>query len=147
MEIKEKRKINCVFDGSCLPKNPGGKMGIGAAIFEGFGNNKKLLKKFSKEESANPNNTNNVAEYKAIIWIMQELIKLKLEKEQIRIYGDSDLVISQMNKDFKIKRGNYVEYAKEALELTSKFIDIDFIWIPRTRNSYADNLSRTKSVN
>lgn len=132
------KNINCVFDGACEPKNPGGAMGMGAAFFE----EKKLLKNHSSFEIANKSNTNNVAEYKAFLWLLDELIKFNLTKEKVSIYGDSKLVINQMLGEYKINAGNYVPYAIKAKDKIKLFEHINFIWVPREKNSYADSLSK-----
>lgn len=130
--------VNCVFDGACEPTNPGGAMGMGGAIFE----DRKLLSKYSSFEPINIKNTNNVAEYKAVLWVMDELIKLSLHNERITIFGDSKLVINQLKGEWKINKGEYSVYALIAKQKKSLFKSINFIWIPREENAYADNLSK-----
>jgi len=132
------KNINCVFDGACEPTNPGGALGIGGAIFE----DKVLIEKYSTFELPNFKNTNNVAEYKAVLWGLTTLIRLKLTNENITIYGDSKLVINQLTGTFKINTGYYVSLAWEAKELLKQFSNIKFEWIVREKNVYADNLSK-----
>jgi ribonuclease HI len=117
-----------------------GNMGLGI-IIENDGHNiynKSLAirkRVFGKETS------NNVAEYLALLNGLNFLIERKLEKSGIVVYGDSQLVIKQMNKDWGIKEGVYKPYAKEAYQLTWKFRNLKFIWLPREQNSAADALS------
>lgn len=132
------KNINCVFDGACL-KNPGGKIGIGAAIFE----DKTLIMEISTFIPPKPTNTNNVAEYMAVQWVVNELIERKLTNEKIKIVGDSQLVIKQLGgANWGIKLGPYVQIALEVKSLLYLFKNITFELVPREKNSYADKLSK-----
>jgi len=137
-----KKVYYCVFDGSCEPRNPGGNLGIGAAIFEG---GTYLVEQCSYTEKARPSNTNNMAEYKAILWVLNKLLELGLEKEEIVIQGDSMLVVQQLNGFYRIKKGAYVPYAEQAKEKLKKFKNISIKWIKRENNTFADSLSKPKN--
>lgn len=128
----------CFFDGSCRPYNPGGMMGQGVVIRKG---NKEAT--YSAAQPAKPGNTNNVSEYLAFKMILKRFINRKDCK--IRIYGDSNMVISQMTGEFKIKSGSYVEHALECEKLLADIIennDVRLFWIPREKNTQADALSQ-----
>jgi ribonuclease HI len=128
------KKYKCYFDGATEPVNPGGKMGMGIYVTDGekeFSDNKFI--------SMNPKNTNNIAEYSAFIMIL-ELMKNKTECK-IEIFGDSMLVINQMNNKWQIKHGAYREYAlraKPLLEELKKKNEVTITWIPREENEKAD---------
>jgi ribonuclease HI len=136
------KKFKMYFDGSCAPINPGGFMGMGyyledengQIIFEGYDN-----------ETSNPKNTNNVAEYKALYLGLNEFLnyigKEKIDSYQLDVYGDSNIVINQMALKWKIKQGNYRLMALKTKELLKYFENINFTWIPREANGYADLLS------
>jgi ribonuclease HI len=134
--------IICFFDGACEPRNPGGNMGIGAIIFiDG-----KELSSYSQFIPANKENSNNVAEYLAFEWVLQELYKNDLEKSVVKIYGDSKLVVNQMKGYWKIKVGYYVEHAIRCKQLLRQFDKVKITWVPRERNMYADKLSKGKML-
>jgi ribonuclease HI len=109
------------FDGACEPKNPGGHMGYGYLIYQ----NGELLNNNSFYEDKHPNNTNNVAEYKACIealHALKEYINLNnLEQSVVNVYGDSMLVVKQMKGRWKIKNGAYVLFAQRTKELVKEF--------------------------
>lgn len=151
------------FDGACEPRNPNGNMGIGAVIYEV--NDATLLKRFrngetSKEVFGNlspvffhsecimygergfTQTSNNVAEYMGVIEIMKKLHELKAESAYI--FGDSKLVVEQLNGYWKIKQGAYVKYAHEAKKLLKP--DFKFIWIRREYNDIGDDLSKVKMI-
>jgi ribonuclease HI len=81
-------------------------------------------------------------EYLGAIAILDILEKLGMQQEPITIRGDSKLVIKQMNKEWRIKEGAYVPYAKRCLAKSLRFPKIRFEWIPREENGLADELSK-----
>lgn len=61
-------------------------------------------------------NTNNVAEYLSMI----EVLKYTIEHEEItdlRIAGDSQLVVSQMNGEFAVRSASVLEHFSSACEM------------------------------
>ena len=132
-------KINCFFDGACCPVNPGGAMGMGAVIYYGY--EQFTLSNFKCQAIGN---TNNVAEYLAFKWILETLIEEKLNDETIEIFGDSNLVVQQMNDEWRIKHGRYKNVALQCKELLQYFPYLTIKWIPREQNDFADTLSTIK---
>jgi ribonuclease HI len=128
------KNYKCYFDGACEPRNPGGKIGAGVYITDGqkeFADNLFI--------PAKPENTNNIAEYSAFIKIL-ELMKNK-SGDKIEIFGDSMLVVNQMNGSWQIKQGAYREYALKAKPLLSELKrnnQVTITWIPREQNEKAD---------
>jgi len=136
--------IKAYFDGCCEPANPGGTASYGAIILK---NNKKIWecsKLFIPNKKRET--SNNLAEYQGFIAILNYLLKNKWNKEEIMIYGDSKLVISQMFGNWGIKKGLYVESAKQAKAILSAFPKTNGEWIPRRKNSIADKLSKKKLI-
>lgn len=124
----------CYFDGACEPRNPGGKIGAGIYITD---NEKDFTDSIFRE--ASPKNTNNIAEYLAFIRVL-ELMKNKID-DIIEIFGDSQLVIRQMNAEWQIKNGAYKEYALKAISMLDdlkKKNKVTLTWIPREENEKAD---------
>lgn len=128
----------CYFDGACEPCNPGGALGYGYIIFDDSG---KELKSESFYEPAKKENTNNIAEYNALIKAL-EFLKENHNKPVIYIRGDSMLVVKQMSGEWKMKNGAYIPYAKKCKELLSEFSNLNIGWISRDNNTIADNLSK-----
>lgn len=137
-EMNGETGIACFFDGACYPVNPNGTMGIGCMILIDKETDVPHSQTFPAEEG----NTNNVAEYMALSWVLNFLIDNNLNKKRVFIYGDSQLVVSQMMGHWKIKNGFYYEYAMECRELLTQFPDYIIRWIPREENTWADNLSK-----
>ena len=128
------KNYKCFFDGACEPNNPGGKIGAGVYITDGeheFEDNIFVL--------AKKDNTNNIAEYMAFIKVLR-IMNFK-SNCKIEIYGDSMLVVNQMNGDWQIKKGAYKEYAiqaKEDLSILKQRNEVIIGWIPREQNEKAD---------
>lgn len=136
--------IELYFDGSCNP-NPGGIIGAGFVAKE----QGMEIGSGSKNMEPGKNNTNNVAEYMALILGMDFLIKSEKTKENIIVYGDSLMVIRQMQRMIELSgsrskrsgKGKYVPWYNMATEKLKLFSNIKFQWIPRESNSEADSLS------
>lgn len=129
--------ITAYFDGSC-EQNPGGRMGYGAMV-----NHVPL---WSGSES-HPNNTNNVAEHRALNLIFDYLDRNNITDCTIEIIGDSQMSIRQMTGEYRIKpSGKYYTDAKNNLaarDFLEKHNNINFIftWVPREDNTVCDGLS------
>lgn len=85
------------------------------------------------------NATNNVAEYEALL-LGLELCKDKNIKRLI-VRGDSDLIISQVNKKFTCKSERLRRYRDAILDIIPCFDHIEFIAIPQECNVKADRLA------
>lgn len=138
---KEKRlQIIAHFDGSCDP-NPGGEMGMGIHFQIGD----KPLRKYSHKEPSTSENTCNVAEYKALEWLLNTLTLEQVGGADINIKGDSKLVVMQMKGIWKIKTGQYRTFAtrcKMLLHDLSRHNRVRIEWVPREQNQLADELSK-----
>lgn len=132
--------IEIYFDGSCEPRNPGGTARVGVVIIK----DKKLEKEISGAVGSGFLMSCNVAEYEALNAGLQFLLDAGLEKEFIKIRGDSDLVVKQMQGLWKIKKGLYKEYAIKCFGLMKKFKRFSIEWIPREQNFWADLLTHQK---
>jgi ribonuclease HI len=93
-----------------------------------------LFKKVTKYEC----NTNNFAEYNGLINGLELAIENKLENDKIIVYGDSLLVINQVNNIWKCRADNLKLLHKQAKNLVKNFKDIQFVHIPRENNKVAD---------
>jgi ribonuclease HI len=89
--------------------------------------------------------TNNQSEYSALIFGLEEAIKMEID--QISIFGDSQIVINQVNGIFKIKSDNLIELNKKANDLKKQFKYIEFNHVPREKNKRADELSNIALFN
>lgn len=87
--------------------------------------------------------TNNEAEYRALITALEKLITLSVgeEIERIECYADSELMVKQLNGEYKVKDTNIRGFFMEILALKSQFeAPITFNHIPRARNAEADEM-------
>jgi len=125
-------KILMKVDGACNP-NPG-NMGIGIVIYK----NGKLFKKISE---AIGYGTNNIAEYKALIRGLEEV--KEINPERIDIYCDSQLLVKQLNKKYKVKNSGIIPLFNRAEEIIRTIPGkVYFIWNRRDNNVMADGLAK-----
>jgi ribonuclease HI len=83
--------------------------------------------------------TNNYAEYFCLVKALEHL--RPYGGEVITVFSDSTLLVNQMNGKWKFKKGAYSEKYLEAKRLASTFLKLRFEWIPRERNTEADELT------
>jgi ribonuclease HI len=130
------------FDGSCEPFNPGGKMGMGTIVKK----DGVTIWENSEFTPANPENTNNVAEYKALINGLNYLLSIGAENEKIKCYGDSLMVINQMSGEWTARGGRYYDSYKSAMQVHEKFKRLSYHWVNRNKNQEADKLSKLEKI-
>lgn len=82
--------------------------------------------------------TNNVAEYTAIIKGLQLAIDGGIT--YLNCYLDSELVVKQINREYKVKDKGLKALHAKVLELAKKFKHVTFNHIPRSQNKEADEL-------
>ncbi|MBN1288223.1 MAG: ribonuclease HI family protein [Actinobacteria bacterium] len=85
--------------------------------------------------------TNNVAEYRALIRILEESAGLGFNKISIRT--DSELVAYQITGAYRIKSKNLLPLAERVRSLLEKYEDVRVTAIPREENEVSDRLANT----
>lgn len=89
--------------------------------------------------------TNNQAEYQAVIFALKK-VKLLYGKKQakdldLEFYSDSELLVKQMNHEYKIKEKELQPLFFEIWNLTLDFKRVSFKHILREKNKEADRLA------
>ncbi len=87
--------------------------------------------------------TNNVAEYRAIIFALKKSGDLLGENKKsscLEIRSDSELIVNQMSGIYKIKNENLKDLFLTAKKLVVDFKQVIFVHIPRDKNKKADFL-------
>lgn len=130
------------YDGACEPVNPSGNLGIGAFILNPKRERIFTYSKYYSSSHFNGQTSNNIAEYLGLIEVLKFFIQNNLQKEKIIVCGDNKMSINQMKGEWGCNGGLYKQYYLEALELRKQFSDISFEWIPREKNTIADELSK-----
>lgn len=82
--------------------------------------------------------TNNVAEYRALIEGLK--IARRYHPNRLVCHLDSELVVKQLNGEYKVKMPTMKTFFDEIQELSQDFSDITFQHIPRSDNYRADAL-------
>lgn len=83
--------------------------------------------------------TNNVAEYQALILGLKRA--QELQATQVEVFADSQLVVRQMQGQYKVKNAGLRSLFIEAQKLAGSFNKIVFNFIPREQNKVADALA------
>ncbi|MBN2395098.1 MAG: reverse transcriptase-like protein [Candidatus Atribacteria bacterium] len=125
-------KILVRVDGSCMP-NPG-KMAIGVVVYR----DGELISKVNEIVGVG---TNNMAEYHAVIRGLEEVKDMLAD--QIEFYCDSQLLVKQLNKQFKVKNPKIILLYQKIQELLEQIKPpVFFVWNRREENHLADSLAR-----
>jgi ribonuclease HI/probable phosphoglycerate mutase len=82
--------------------------------------------------------TNNVAEYQALIRALEKA--RELGGKRLAIQSDSDLMVQQMNGQYKVKNPGLLALYEKARQLCKAFESVTFRHIRREENSRADRL-------
>jgi ribonuclease HI len=118
-------------DGGARP-NPG-PASVGIEI-------KSVDGKFAKEISRDIGHaTNNEAEYRALIMGLQELVELGAA--HVNIEMDSQLVVRQVNGQYRVKKEELKPLYNEVKGFLKKFTSYTLEHIPREKNTVADALA------
>jgi ribonuclease HI len=106
--------------------NPG-KAGIGVSI---TGDINHQISEYIGEQ------TNNYAEYTAVL----RAVEFLQDKDNFDFYLDSELVVKQINGEYKVKNPNIRPVYEKIMKLLAgkKY---QFTWIRRDKNSIADALA------
>jgi ribonuclease HI len=87
--------------------------------------------------------SNNAAEYEALVHGLSIAVSLGIEK--LMVYGDSLVVISQINKDWDCSTDSMGKYCAVVRKLEDKFEGLEFHHVERDRNATVDALSKLGS--
>ncbi len=130
VDDKKKNKLEVYTDGGA--RNNPGPAGIGVVIGD------KEYAEYIGEV------TNNIAEYKAVIFALKKvkhlLGKSKLKNTEVIINIDSQLVVNQLNGEYKILEKELQLLFVEIWNLRFNFPYLIFNYIPREENKKADYL-------
>jgi ribonuclease HI len=112
--------------------NPG-KAGCGAAICDESGVTVQELSRYLGET------TNNVAEYEALLMGLEALIALG--KKNIRVQSDSQLMVRQLNGQYRVRDAKLQLLFERARNLLRHFDRCTILHVRREANKLADTLA------
>lgn len=128
--MKEKKII--IYSDGGARGNPG-PAGIGAVIYN---QEREVLVKISEYLGTT---TNNQAEYRALIQALKKA--QELGAQEVECFLDSELIVCQLNREYKVKNKDLALLFLEVYNLSLGFKKITFTHIPRERNKEADKLA------
>jgi probable phosphoglycerate mutase len=83
--------------------------------------------------------TNNVAEYTALVLALKKALQLGISNVEVRM--DSELIVKQMQGKYKVKHSGLKPLFIETVNLSKKFLSFRIAHVPREENSHADQLA------
>ncbi len=121
-----------LYTDGCCRGNPG-PAGIGVVIRNA---RKKILKELSEYIGEA---TNNIAEYSALIRGLEEACELGAE--EVMVFMDSELVVKQLNGEYRVKDDGMKELFRQAVEALKDFKAFEIKHVDRSKNKEADKLA------
>ena len=117
--------------------NPG-PAGIGVVILDESGKSIKEFGRYIGEA------TNNIAEYNALLYGLEEALILRAD--EIVINMDSELVAKQLSGDYRVKDSNIKPIFERAVNILKSFKKFEIKHVKRELNKEADRLVN-KAIN
>lgn len=127
-----KKDIAYIYIDGAARGNPG-DAGIGIVIMDGKERKIRELYKYIGQA------TNNIAEYTALIYGLQEVLILGLK--DVAVYSDSELLVKQLNGEYKVKNSNLKLHYEQFLHLKTGLRSLEVKQISREKNKQADKLA------
>ena len=87
--------------------------------------------------------SNNEAEYEALLYGLRMAISLGVRR--LMVYGDSDLVVNQVMKEWDVRSPAMTGYCSAVRKLEKKFEGLELHHVPRLKNQAAEELSKIGS--
>jgi len=87
--------------------------------------------------------TNNQAEYHALVMAMEAAVAYKQhhpELGEVNVFMDSELIVKQMNREYKVRNKELQTYFIKVWNLCGSFKRVTFTHVPREQNQEADRL-------
>ena len=125
------RSYDVYIDGASRG-NPG-PAGVGVVFLDG---SRHPIRQFSKSIGET---TNNVAEYLALIYALQEA--LQAGYASLSVKTDSELLARQVNGQYKVRDARLRLFYDLALHLVRGFARCSIEHVPRSQNTLADRLA------
>ena len=124
------KKLILYIDGGARG-NPG-PAGIGVVILDSSGKKVKDISKYIGEA------TNNIAEYNALLYGLEEVLILRADEVKINL--DSELVARQIGGEYRVKDAKIRPLFERALNMLKGFKNFEINHIGREKNKEADKL-------
>ncbi len=128
--MKKHRKLIIYTDGGARG-NPG-PAGIGAVILDEGGSELGTVSEYIGEA------TNNQAEYQAVIAAIKKA--RAIGAQELDFYLDSELVVKQLNQEYKIKNKELAPLFVRIYNASLDFKLVRYRHVPREENQVADKL-------
>lgn len=128
---KNVQRVRVYSDGAARG-NPG-PAGAGAVLVAPSGQVVERLGKFLG------NQTNNFAEYTALILGLQRAYELGVS--EVEVFADSELMIRQLSGRYQVRSPSLRPLYEQALKLLKAFSRVKLVHVPREMNQAADEMS------
>jgi len=95
---------------------------------------------FSETIESTGEGTSNLAEYIGLYNAVKKALEIGCR--YVKIFGDSELIINQVNGKFKCNKPTLIYYRNKIQEILPQFHTYELTHVPRAQNKEADRLCR-----
>ncbi len=85
--------------------------------------------------------TNNAAEYEALLAALRLAARQPGGPHRLTVLSDSELLVRQINGEYRVRDANLARYHREAVERMKSFARVVVRHVPREKNVEADRLA------
>ncbi len=127
-------QVECFFDGACRGNQFAAKGPMWVAYVVGSEEHVHEIPDLVTPQGRL--RSNNIAEYRALILLLERLTELERERgrgSRYTVSGDSQLVVRQMEGQYAVREPHLVALHTGAAQLAAR-LPVAFRWIPRDRN-------------
>ncbi|KAI4991918.1 hypothetical protein ZWY2020_040304 [Hordeum vulgare] len=108
------------------------------------GTPKKLGDKLNHVPQIHFDSSNNEAEYEVLLCGLRMAISFGVRRSMV--YGDSDLVVNQVMKEWDVRNPAMTGYFRTVRKLQKKFEALEFHHVPQLKNQVAEELAKIGST-
>ena len=134
-------KTNVIINTDGGARGNPGPAAIGVVVQEGGDKKPVAIREYSAYLGQT---TNNIAEYSAVIFALKKVKALlggdKAKRTDVEVRADSELLVKQLNGQYKIKNRELQPLFVEIWNLKQDFHSVTFVHVPRGENRAADAL-------
>lgn len=128
----QKKMYSLYFDGAS--KGNPGPSGYGGVFY-----NEEMQEIYKYSGMCQGHQTNNFAEYTALVKGLEYALNNNMK--ELKVYGDSKLVVEQFNQNWKVKSENLKDLYLQAQTFRKKFNTVSCHHVRREYNKKADALA------
>lgn len=140
-------EYECYIDGAVDNQSEILRAGIGFAIYIDnktfYKHQYELAEEYTAKELTQKTSS-HIAEYQALISLLRVMSEqiLRPENASLIVYSDSEVLVGQYSGEYRVTNPIQKELRKLTYNLSKRFKSVEVEWIPREKNTIANQLAQ-----